>query len=130
MMAHKRKANNPNRLKNPGLDPREPFTRVPFEVWGDVRALDEDGGDDDEHADEGEGGCAGELVDVAVEGERVGDGDGAEGDDELAVSEEGEDRGGGEGGEGGADDLGDCVAYDYAECAHSYQININSLRKL
>jgi hypothetical protein len=58
------------------------------EVGGNPGGLKEDGKDDDEHADEGEAGGSGELVDVPVQGEREGDGERAQRNDELSVGEQ------------------------------------------
>lgn len=109
-MTHKRKANHANGLEYTRPDEGITLGRVALKVWGDVRALDEHRGNDDEHANEREPGGARELVDVAVEGERVGNADGAEGDDELAVGEPGEDGDGVEGREGRTDYVGYSVS--------------------
>lgn len=111
MMTHKCKAHHPNSLKDAPSQYREAMGGIAFERRVDLRGADEDGGDDDDHAEEGEGGGAGELVDGAVEGEGVGDGCCAEDDDELAVGEEGE--GGGEGEK--ADDVRDGVPCTFGE---------------
>ena len=66
MVANEREADDPNSLKNPGLDEREAFRWVAFEEWRDERALEYDGAYDDEHTAEGETGGDGEFVDVAV----------------------------------------------------------------
>jgi hypothetical protein len=109
MMADKCETDDANCAEYTGLDDGEPFGRVTFIFGWDVGALDEDGGDDDEHSEEGEAGSAGELVDVTVEGKWVGYGDGAECDDELAVGEDGEDGCGMEFGENGPDDVRYCI---------------------
>ena len=91
VMAHEREADHAYRLEHAPAEDREARARVAFELFGHVRALDEHGDDDDAHAHEREPGRARELVDVAVEGERVRDADGAERDHELAVREQVED---------------------------------------
>ena len=120
VVAHIREADHAYRLHDPGLYDREPLLGVALEVGRDVRALDEHGGDDDDHPDQREPGRARELVDVAVQGERVGDADRAERDDELPVCEPGEDGDRFEGREDGADDVRDGVAYDDSEGAHAW----------
>lgn len=88
VVAHKREANHADCLEDPISEHGEARARVALQFWGDVGSLDEHGSHDNEHADECQSGCAGELVDVAVEGKRVRDADSAEGDDELALGQE------------------------------------------
>jgi hypothetical protein len=92
MMAYKRKADHPNRLEDPRVNYREPFTGVTFQFWWDVWALDDNGYDDYEHADEGKPGCAGQFMDVAVERERIRDAYCAKRYYELTIGEYGENR--------------------------------------
>ncbi len=94
VVAHEREANHADGLEHPIPEDGKARARVAFQVWGDVWAFDEYRGDNNEHANKCQSGGAGELVDVAVEGERVGDADGAESDDKLALCEEIQDRDG------------------------------------
>lgn len=110
MVAHEREADHADGLEDARAEDREALRGVALELVRDVRALDEHGGDDDQHADEGQPRGARELRDVAVERERVGEAQRAERDDELPVGEPGEDRHVVEFGEDGADDMWDCVA--------------------
>ena len=110
MVAHEREADHADGLEDPRAEHGEPLVGIALELRSDVRALDEHGGDDDDHADEGEPRRARELGDVTVERERVRDADRAEGDHELAVREPGEDGDGVEVREDGADDVWYCIA--------------------
>lgn len=87
MVADERKANDADRLEDTRAHDGIALRRVALQFRSHMRALDEHRGDDDDHADEGEARGPRELVDVAVEGERVRDADGAERDDELAFGE-------------------------------------------
>ena len=88
-MAHKRETDHANGLEDAWTGDGVAFGRVAFEFGGYGGAFDEDGENDDDHADEREARRPRELVDVAVERERVRDADGAESDHELTIGEEG-----------------------------------------
>lgn len=53
-MTHKRETNNADRLEYPRADKRESFARITLEFGFDGRTLNDDGSDDNDHADEGE----------------------------------------------------------------------------
>ena len=110
VVADEREADDADGLEDAAAEECEACARVAFELRVDVRAFDEDGEDDDDHADEREARRPRELVDVAVERERVRDADRAEGDHELAVREPGEDGDSVEVREDGADDVWYCIA--------------------
>ena len=52
-----------------------------------MRAFDEDGSNDYQHADQRQARCSGEFVDITMEGERIGYTNSAECYDELSVGE-------------------------------------------
>ena len=71
VVADEREADHADGLEHAVAEEGEAGTRGALEVRRHVWAFDEDGEDDDEHADEGEARGAGKLVDVTIEGERV-----------------------------------------------------------
>lgn len=58
VVADKSKADDADSLEEPRTKEREAFCWIPFELGRDVRTLDEYGGDDDDHSDEGETRCS------------------------------------------------------------------------
>lgn len=113
MVAYECEGYHANGWKQPRSKDRKTFALVAFEGRWDLRPFDENRGDDNDHANEGETGSAGELVDIPVERKGVGDGYGAQGDYELPVCEQREDRFGGDRWKYRAYHMGYSVSYRY-----------------
>lgn len=83
MVTHKSETYDADGLEYTGAEDSEAFVGIAFKVGRDMRALDKNGRNDDDHAYERKPRCAGEFVDVAIEREWIRDANRAEGDDEL-----------------------------------------------
>lgn len=118
MVAYKSERDDTNRLRNPLIND-EASPQLPSQLKRNEETLRDDGDNDDEHADQSQCRCFGELGDIAIHAQWERDPEDKKHDDGAAICEEPEKRRVGEGWKDGAKDGRDSVADYYAEGEHA-----------